>query len=837
MIVKTRQLTISALSSLIVVLWAATVQGQQSTANEFSWYDPAKVVSAEACAECHVHEYEKWKQTRHATSFRTTHRKKEAEAIARAMGFKLMKRESLCLKCHYLGASKGGRLKAASGVSCESCHGPAKDWINVHNNYGKGYDFQTESKEHRARRIAQSKANGMFRPSELYYVVANCFQCHTVPHEGLVNTGGHTTGSSDFEFVQRSRQIQHNFLQAQFDASRTDNLDRSPERTRVMYVVGRMVDLEYSLRGVALAREDGAYRRGMRQRVRRAIINGKAIHKRAPITELKEILRLVEKVDLSTARTASLLNAADKISAATRRFITGNDGSRLAAIDELIEGGGVAMPAPTNTTGDHTSVTNKPVMTFKATGAGCSCHRVQNHWMSQDVHGSSLEPFTNRSRRNVEIAGRYGIDQSRLTNGSSRCMDCHATVFKGEESEDAFQGIGCESCHGPAERYQNIHQGRGYAAGKNFGMVQLLDLNERARACVRCHHITEEKLLAAGHKSGATFDFATANNHIKHWEGRATGASDLALAYQQAKAGPGPGNLPSNRGDRHPANNRGREFSARSPNDDGTPGMSTFAQPSGVLTNPSGPIGYVSAMCLNVRTSGSAMASVVGFVFKGDRLSVHETRNDWSRVTSASGDISGWVSRAYVSNSPVEPGFVMPDDYGDPKTPTVIEGISAKYVGAAACKRCHSKPTSKFPQGPYGVWRDHFHSTALVSLGRPYALAFAKKRRVGNPTRDWRCFKCHVTAYGVPASRLAPTYRDEDGVGCEACHGPGGDYLEPHTDPNFDRKKLAAMGFRLLRDIDERDRLCRRCHNELSPTYKPFNVESFSTIIRHWENE
>ncbi len=31
--------------------------------------------------------------------------------------------------------------------------------------------------------------------------------------------------------------------------------------------------------------------------------------------------------------------------------------------------------------------------------------------------------------------------------------------------------------------------------------------------------------------------------------------------------------------------------------------------------------------------------------------------------------------------------------------------------------------------------------------------------------------------------------------------------------------------------------MCRACHNKLSPTYKPFNVEAFSEAIRHWEKE
>lgn len=536
LVCRMRRLTFYLLWSLPLTLASATVQGQENAADRFSWYDAAKTVTAEACAECHAYEYDKWEQTKHATSFATMHRMQSAEVIARAMGFKLMKRESLCVKCHYLGVEKGGQLRATSGVSCESCHGPARDWIDLHNDYGKGADFRTESAEHKARRIAQSKANGMFRPSELYYVVANCFQCHTVPHERLVDVGGHTTGSDDFEFVQRAGRIQHNFLQAQFDANSIHNVDRSPERKRIMYVVGRTIDLEYGLRGVAAAQQNGAYRRAMEQRVRRALNNVKAINKRASIPEVREILRMVETVEISNTRGKSLLNLADGIGGASRRFIAGNDGSRLSTVDELIEASGATIAAPLQNTVDHTSAQTADAKDFKTTGAGCNCHAMQNHWLSGDAHSFSLDPFTKNQPRNVEIARRYGIEPSRLTHGSSRCMDCHATVYDGQESEDAFAGIGCESCHGPAEKYRDVHQKQGYVAGKGLGMIQLRDIEERARVCARCHHITDKKLLAAGHTTGADFDFAAADRKIVHWSSPSPAATDLARAYKQTKS-------------------------------------------------------------------------------------------------------------------------------------------------------------------------------------------------------------------------------------------------------------------------------------------------------------
>jgi hypothetical protein len=176
----------------VLCLGALSNVFSQDDPQKYIRYDPEKIVGAQPCGECHQSELRTWKETRHNTGFKTMHRKESAEKIAGAMGFHLIKRESLCLKCHYTAQVERDQLKAISGVSCESCHGAASDWIKIHNNYGgKESTYENETSEHKAQRIAQSKEAGMRRPSELYEVAANCYQCHLVPHEKLVNVGGH----------------------------------------------------------------------------------------------------------------------------------------------------------------------------------------------------------------------------------------------------------------------------------------------------------------------------------------------------------------------------------------------------------------------------------------------------------------------------------------------------------------------------------------------------------------------------------------------------------------------------------------------------------------------
>lgn len=73
------------------------------------------------------------------------------------------------------------RPKAIAGVSCESCHGAAKAWLGVHNDYGtdatgEKATRETELSAHRTMRLEQSARLGMIRPNRPYVVAENCFQ-------------------------------------------------------------------------------------------------------------------------------------------------------------------------------------------------------------------------------------------------------------------------------------------------------------------------------------------------------------------------------------------------------------------------------------------------------------------------------------------------------------------------------------------------------------------------------------------------------------------------------------------------------------------------------------
>ena len=173
----------------------------------------------------------------------------------------------------------------------------------------------------------------MIRPGDLYRLAANCYQCHVVPNEKLVNVGTHQSGSDDFELVSWSLgEIRHKFLSSEGKK----NEAVSPERQRMLYVVGKALDLEYGLRALAKATEEGKYATATTKRVQRVVDTLQAIDALLPIPEVKEILGVIKGIDLKIGHEAALVAAADTIAAATQQFAGARDGSRLTALDQVI---------------------------------------------------------------------------------------------------------------------------------------------------------------------------------------------------------------------------------------------------------------------------------------------------------------------------------------------------------------------------------------------------------------------------------------------------------------------------------------------------------------------
>jgi hypothetical protein len=151
------------------------------------------------------------------------------------------------------------------------------------------------------------------------------------------------------------------------------------------------------------------------------------------------------------------------------------------------------------------------------TCAGSTCHGatapsdaasvLQNEfvvWHRQDRHAQAYKVLLNE--RSQRIARNLGLPAAEKAD---ICLDCHADNVAPERRGPRFQisdGVGCEACHGGAQRYLGPHLYADPTHAKNLaaGMYPTTDPRARARLCLSCHLGTRDKLathriMGAGH--------------------------------------------------------------------------------------------------------------------------------------------------------------------------------------------------------------------------------------------------------------------------------------------------------------------------------------------------
>ena len=294
--------------------------------------DPVKVQGPNKCGECHKFSVEVWKGTHHYSTFTRLPRSKKGREIAKKMGLKRIKADSMCLDCHFTSVMAKSKQKPIAGISCESCHSHGADWIKVHGEYS-GKKKETETAAEAKVRWQKSEAAGMIRPHMTYKLAKNCYSCHTVPKEKLVNVGGHPAGSA-FELVAWSQgEIRHNV----FRTAGKSNPEADLNTKRKFFVIGRIVELEVALRATGKATEKAKYAVSMAKRANAARGAVGSLAKLLTGTpELAQIAKVANAAGLKLNNDKELSAAADEIAKRAKQIATKYDGSSFGAIDKYI---------------------------------------------------------------------------------------------------------------------------------------------------------------------------------------------------------------------------------------------------------------------------------------------------------------------------------------------------------------------------------------------------------------------------------------------------------------------------------------------------------------------
>lgn len=155
------------------------------------------------------------------------------------------------------------------------------------------------------------------------------------------------------------------------------------------------------------------------------------------------------------------------------------------------------------------------------------------------------------------------------------------------------------------------------------------------------------------------------------------------------------------------------------------------------------------------------------------------------------------------------------------------------YIGVKKCKMCHG--LTKYGD-QYASWETTAHAKAYETLLSDEAVAIAKEKGLeAAPSEAPECLQCHTTGYGVADELRGSRLTLEEGVSCEVCHGPGSAYWKKATMQGIADGEIDAASVGLIKPPTEE--LCLACHNEKSPTFKPFNFEERIKKVAHAKPE
>lgn len=152
--------------------------------------------------------------------------------------------------------------------------------------------------------------------------------------------------------------------------------------------------------------------------------------------------------------------------------------------------------------------------------------------------------------------------------------------------------------------------------------------------------------------------------------------------------------------------------------------------------------------------------------------------------------------------------------------------IQGEFVGSEKCANCHEKS--------YLIWKKSGHAKAwdtLVQLDPPR-------------TSDPECISCHVTGWhptryfpyqsGFLSEKQTPHLIN---VGCESCHGPGGEHVAAEMGSDIERQLRAAKAMVVTKEEAESSEVhnCRNCHDlDNSPD---FDFAKYWPLVEHYEKE
>jgi hypothetical protein len=123
-------------------------------------------------------------------------------------------------------------------------------------------------------------------------------------------------------------------------------------------------------------------------------------------------------------------------------------------------------------------------------------------WQEFDPHAKSYQTLVGAESQ--AIASKLGLGRAEQ---AEVCLDCHVDNVAADRRGEKFQiedGIGCEACHGGAERWIASHVEASHADNLGNGLYPTEDPTQRAALCLSCHagsrdRMITHRIMGAGH--------------------------------------------------------------------------------------------------------------------------------------------------------------------------------------------------------------------------------------------------------------------------------------------------------------------------------------------------
>ncbi len=126
--------------------------------------------------------------------------------------------------------------------------------------------------------------------------------------------------------------------------------------------------------------------------------------------------------------------------------------------------------------------------------------------------------------------------------------------------------------------------------------------------------------------------------------------------------------------------------------------------------------------------------------------------------------------------------------------------LAHDFLGAESCQACHPDA--------YAAWQNSAHARAKQVLS-------------AQQQKDVRCQSCHSPDEAT--QKVAQ-------VTCETCHGGGQYYSSTYVMKDAELARLVGL-------VDPNEKGCRSCHDNASPSLKPFDFAAKLKLIDHWTVE